>query len=397
MTRPTRRALLGVLAACAPGPVRAQGLRDLLEPLRGPVFDLGRDRTGPLLLEPGPESAITPGRLNGAPVRVLFDSGAERSVVDLALARRLRLAAGAPFDVRDAAGRSAPAVTLDGVALRLPGLTFHDLAAVAVDLAPLAQTGQSPPVILGAEAFASLLFALDRDAGTAEFARAGRLAPPPGARPLPLLADGGRARRFPLQLGGAGTVWTQFDLGSQAPLTGAYAEASARGWLRGRRVSTWAAATVAAVARERIASLPDVSFAGAPLPPTPVELLDTWTAADTPLVAGFPLLSRFRLLVDYGADRLWAAPLPGLNAPFARDRSGLALRPGPGGRARVAHVALGSPAAAAGWREGEELVSVRDANGAIQGPGWGYGPAGRRVEITTGDGRRRELVLADYY
>ncbi len=398
MSRERRAFLAGLAAFAGAGlPARAQ-LRGLLDAPAGAVFDAGRSTTGAIALESGPENAIFRGLLNGAPVRVLLDSGASLSVVDVGLARRLRLPGVERQAVRDTAGVATAGVQLRDVSLRLPGLTFLQLDTVAVDLSPLAETGQEVPMILGAEAFAGLAVALDRARGGVSFSKPALAQPPAGAVAISLAADGGRTRLLPLEVQGAPRVWTQFDLGAQSPLSASFAFAQAQGWLRGKRISTWAAASVAGVTTERIATLDGVRLAGVALPPTPVELLDRWDTPEAPLLAGYPLLSRFRLLADYAASRLWLSPEGRIDAPFRRNRSGLALRPATDGRAsQVVHVALGSPAARAGLRAGEEIGQVHDTSGQALGDGWGDGPAGEAVRLSMTDGRLLTLMLADYF
>lgn len=329
-------------------------------------------------------------------MRVLLDSGASLSIVDLRLARRLRLQPVEARSVQDSSGVAARAVQLAGVTLRLPSLTFLDLPTVALDLAPLAETGQEVPFILGAEAFDALAVEVDRAAGRVGFSTPAAARPPAGATALPLRAHGQRTRLVPMRVQGAGPIAAQFDLGSQSPLTASLSYAQAQGWLRGRRVSTWAAASVSGVTVERIATLEGASLGGVALPPTPVELLAGWDTPEAPLLVGYPLLSRFRMLVDAPDGRLWLAPGPDAGRPFRRNRSGLALRPVQGGQA-VVHVAAGSPAALTGWRAGETVIAVTDAQGRPAPDGWGYGPAGARYRVTPSGGGGRDLTLADYF
>ena len=404
MNRLSRRATLAGLATLAGAAAtalsgRARGWEDPLSSAGGPVFDDGVATTGPITIETGPESLIFRGLLGAQPVRVLLDSGASLSVVDLRLARRLRLEPTQARAVADSAGLPARAVQLAGVTLRLPGLTFLDLATVALDLSPLAETGQEVPMILGAEAFAALAVEVDRAAARVSFSAPSAARPPPGAVATPLRANGGRTRLVSLEVEGSGATPAQFDLGSQSPLTASLAYAQAHGWLAGKRVSTWAGATVSGVAEERIATLAGVRLGGWTLPPTPVELLSGWDTPDAPLLVGYPLLSRFRMLVDAPDARLWLAPLPGLERPFRRDRSGLAVRPASEGEGlEVVHVAAGSPAAAGGWRAGEVILSATDAQGRPAGDAFGFGAEGTRLRLRVrGDPRPRDLTLADYF
>ena len=397
VSRIARRSLLaGVLATC--GAARAQSLAELARGERAMAYAFvgGARSTGWLDAEPGRDDLTLPGRLNGAPVRVLLDSGASRSVVDLRLARRLGLKLSDPVTVSDTGGRGVPAAELHDLHLALEGLTLSGLQAVALDLKEVAEAGRDPPVILGRDVFLHLLVDIDPPSRKVAFHDPAAFSPPAGARRLPLTVNGERTRTTVLQVGGSGPLAAEFDLGSQSALIASEAFARARGWLRGRRVSTWVGGSVTGVTPESIATLEGVSLAGVAMPPLPLEMLPTWPAAAPPLVIGLPLLSRFRMVTDYPHDGLWLVPSPvEVARPFRRDRSGLALRPVAGG-AEVLHVAAGGPAQAGGWRVGEIVATVdgRPAGGASD---WRAGPVGRTVTLGLPDGRVRRLTLADYF
>ncbi len=396
---PSRRMLLAALAASAPGVARAQGLRSLLpkEPAAfSASFAGGRDTTGWLASAPG-GSLVLRGRLNGAPVRVLLDSGAGASLVDVQTARALGLRASAARRVDDGAGLSRPGADLLDVELTLGSLRLVDLHTVAVDLPPLIEgpDGASDPLfVLGREAFERLLVEIDGPGGRVAFHAPAAASPPTGAHALPLTRTDDLTRRFPVAVEGSADVSAQFDTGSQSPLVAQQAFAEAHGWLSGRPTSTWIAGTVAGVREERTATLRSLSIAGFAIAPPPVETVATWDRADTPLVVGLPVLSRFRLMTDYAHDRLWLAPDPqALRKPFRKDRSGLAVRP-LAGSLQVAHVAARSPASAGGWRVGERIAEV---DGFAPGSGLPDGPAGRTLTLTLAGGERRRLTLADYF
>ncbi len=85
---------------------------------------------------------------------------------------------------------------------------------------------------------------------------------------------------------------------------------------------------------------------------------------------------------------------------YRKDRTGLALVIRPD-RLVVAHVAPGSPAEAARWRVGEEIVSIngRAIDAAYNASDlwkWRYQPSGTKVRMTMSHGEVRHLVLADY-
>ncbi len=98
--------------------------------------------------------------------------------------------------------------------------------------------------------------------------------------------------------------------------------------------------------------------------------------------------------------RLARAHAPGTGRT-GKSRSGLRSLLS-GDRLVVTHVSNGSPAEAAGWRVGEEIVAV---NGWRTGSPeftdelsyWDFWPAGTVVQLTMADGTERELSLADYH
>ena len=115
---------------------------------------------------------------------------------------------------------------------------------------------------------------------------------------------------------------------------------------------------------------------------------------------GAGILSRFRVVFDYSRSCLWLEPGPDLGAPFPKDRSGLALQWGDGALT-VEFVAPASPAAEAGWKEGERLAAL---DGEPAGENWwktftkfAEAKAGTEARFTLADGTERKLVLKEYY
>ena len=76
-------------------------------------------------------------------------------------------------------------------------------------------------------------------------------------------------------------------------------------------------------------------------------------------LVGYSLLRRYRVVIDYPRKVLWLDPIPGYRdeRPYEYSQVGIQLeRVGP--RVRVTAVALDSPAAAAGIRRGDEIVTI---------------------------------------
>ena len=86
---------------------------------------------------------------------------------------------------------------------------------------------------------------------------------------------------------------------------------------------------------------------------------------------------------------------------FTKDRSGMTLQ-ARDGRLLVLYVADGSPAAAAGWRAGDEIVAINGEAVAalllpVPSPAGALGRPAEKVVLTKADGSTATIVLADYY
>lgn len=115
---------------------------------------------------------------------------------------------------------------------------------------------------------------------------------------------------------------------------------------------------------------------------------------------GTGTLQRYRVLLDPRAGRMVLLPGKTAAARVPRSTSGLLVQ-FTGAALRVVHVMRGSPAAATGWKAGEEIcsadgVAVTDdvGDGAIE---WIIGTPGRTVRVELCDGTVRNLTLADFY
>ncbi|MGN6270001.1 MAG: aspartyl protease family protein [Sphingomonas sp.] len=116
---------------------------------------------------------------------------------------------------------------------------------------------------------------------------------------------------------------------------------------------------------------------------------------------GTGLLQRYRVLLDPHAGRLVFAPGPDADQPPVRSTSGLLLGFA-GDRLRVVHVMRNSPAAEAGWKQGDTICAVdgkpipRDyPDNALSN--WSVGTPGRTVSLTSCDGATRQLTLRRFY
>lgn len=116
---------------------------------------------------------------------------------------------------------------------------------------------------------------------------------------------------------------------------------------------------------------------------------------------GSGFLQRYRVLLDPVAGRMVLQPGPAADRPPLRSTSGLLVGVEPD-RLRVLHVMRGSPAAEAGWHEGDRICAIDGSpiTAAYTGSPlatWSIGAAGRVVALRLCDGAVRSLTLKHFY
>jgi hypothetical protein len=345
-----------------------------------------------------------PARINGRPVEVLLDSAADVTAIDRAFAEEIGLVT-AGSGVVVGSGGSAASSWARNVMVEIGNLRLDHSRVTVLDLSDVSRRLGIPlPVILGRPAFDELVVDIDFTASTIGFHAPAAFAPPPGARAVPLTRYGGN-RTVPVSIEGGPPVEVEFDLGSAAYMDVYPSYWQPRRLLEGRRQSRSLSGAIGGAAEHVVATLRSLDFAGERFTGVPASFTTPGSTLDSDRSAGLlglSILSRFRLMIDYGRDRLFAAPLGDAHSrPFPKDRSGLGFDPGLAGLA-VAHVAPGSPAAEAGWKAGEVIaridgVPVGTGGDPAARPRLDLLPAGRTIRFDMADGSARTLVLADYF
>lgn len=346
-----------------------------------------------------------PATVNGAPVHVLLDSGAEATVVDTRFAEKLGLKPVGSLPAEGTGGSSTAAIAT-GVDIAIGSVTLNDLTVAIIDLAEIEKRiGRPMPVILGKEAFNQLAVDVDFQARKIAFHDPARLVPPAGAVAVPVTEIGG-LRAVEASIEGGPPMLFDFDIGNGSPLLLFSAYWQPRKLDQTRPSSKLMSGAIGGVREQSQITIKSLTFGG-------VEFRDIPTVLSAPGAAavdsdrtfgniGLPIISRFRLITDYPRDKLYLVPQADAAAkPFPKDRSGLQIVAQPD-RLKVAYVAPGSPAEKAGWTAGEEIVAVdgRAIGADYAGSDlskWRSGDAGRTVELTLADGTKRKLTLATYF
>jgi len=298
-------------------------------------------------------------------------------------------------------------------------LTLRDVDVGAFDFSAVAKNiGHPLPFVLGDEVFNELAVEIDFQHRRIAFRDPATVTKPAGASEVPLIRI--KDRTVPVSIDGATPVPFEFDLGDGSPLDVAPSYYQARQLLNGRRTSQTVAGGVGGYRPETVASLRDVGFAGVDFADVPANFTaDVASADNSNLIMGtigLPMLARFRLIVDYSHDRLFATPTADAsNAPFSRDRLGLYLDR-KGAVLVVGFVAPGSPAKTAGFKIGDVIARIDNVRSGekpidlnqIDQPStsaWSETtfralrdePVGTVVTFTLANGSKKRVELADFY
>ena len=345
------------------------------------------------------------GEVNGVETDVVLDSGAGMTVLDASFARKLNLRPEGELEARGTGG-NVGAGLVSGVTVKLAGIELGPLSAAVIDLSDVGRRlGRPLPVILGKELFHALVVDLDYPASRIRFLDAPSFRYGGPGRKLDLIPAEDGHKSVTLAIEGGEPVVVGLDTGQGGALSVFRHYADARSLLAGRPVSETRSGGVGGATTMKVATLRSVTIAGYELRNVPAafQATDVRGAFDTKRQEGnlgAGLLSRFRVLFDYSRSALWLEPGPALDAPFPKDKCGLGLQWADGALA-VVFVAPGSPAAAAGWNEGERLAAL---DGEPAGPDygkalvrWADAKAGTRIRLTLADGTERSLVLEEYY
>lgn len=346
------------------------------------------------------DTILLPATVNGIRTSALLDTGSPFCVLNSAFA------SSAGIELGDSDRHfSGPGGHFRGVATRtfpidVGGKPFTVTSGYVADLTGVSQAmGRTIGFIIGQDFLNSLV--LDLHCGRQIFRVLDRGASIDltGLVEWRLGLSARRARTVLVSLNGQTAIHAVVDTGNANALliSGEYADASGLSALQG---STALAATASGVTTTRLVTVDRLSVGGTTISNVPGEIFRTWSATDTPINLGLPLLAADRLVLDLGSDRLFRSDE--VSASFIRrDRSGLGLATQPD-RLNVVHVATGSPAHDTGWREGESIIAV---NGRPIDTGyesgelwrWRYQPAGTVVALTLIDRTVRQLELRDYY
>ena len=356
---------------------------------------------------------LTPGNqirfqmsVDGKPVTAILDTGVSYSVIarqsHAVDATRVRSNGSAT-----AIGGAVPIGWMATKTLRIGGLDRSGGGLSVADLPALA-TGSARAVdlLIGRDITGDQALDIDYPNHRFRLIASGRMPFRGAVAPL-TVSPGRRLYESAITLGGRRLSPVVIDTGDGSAIT-----VSASAWRTAapKGVSTTSAVSfgLAGPTVNELAVVPDVRVGGNAGRDAEVRIEPKGGFSDTIGVAGrigSGFFQRYRVLLDPAAGRMVLAPGKDADDPILRSTSGLlvGIEPDPTpARLKVLHVMQGSPAAAAGWRDGDEICSV-DGNRIMSDYAasplarWSVGTPGRVVRLGLCSGTTRALTLASFY
>ena len=342
------------------------------------------------------------GRINGQSAWMMLDSGASSTVLNRGFAERIGIRQGRAITARGIGGTEQGSVA-EGVSIEVGPLHIGGTNLLVLDLGPTErQIGRPIDVILGMEAFRAGILDIDFPGRRIRFAPSAGFAPPPDAIAVPISQAQGR-RTIPVSVNGGPPFPADLDIGHGGALMLSRDYVQRNPDIATLPFAPTTAGGVGGRVPKHLVSLPTVSIAGHTFRGVSTTL--SLGADDIPVTGGnigIDLLQRFRLIFHYGRGTLFLVPnAAALAEPMPKNRLGLRLVLAED-RLRVDEVIPGSPGAEAGWRAGDEIVTV---NGTpVDGRFWYRDdsrfttmPAGTLLDLVRADGTRQPVTLRDFY
>jgi hypothetical protein len=360
---------------------------------------------------------VTPGNqirfqmtVDGKAVTAILDTGVSYSV----LARRSAVADLARIKTNGTAtaiGGAVPigwlptkTITIGGLSRRGGGLSVAELPAFA--------TGSAAPVdlLVGGDITGGQALDIDFPHHRFRIIASGRM-PFRGATAPLTISPGRRLYESAITLGGRRLAPVVIDTGDGSAIT-----VAASAW---RDVAPPGVVTTSAVSYglagptvSEMAIVPDVRVGGNAGRDAEVRIEPQGGFSDMIGVAGrigSGFLQRYRVLLDPKAGQMILEPGTDADDPPLRSTSGLLIGIEPAApsarlptRLKVLHVMKGSPAATAGWHDGEQICTIDgqpipDDYAASPLAHWSVGTPGRVVRLGLCGGVTRALTLARFY
>jgi predicted aspartyl protease len=313
---------------------------------------------------------FVPVRVGGSePLSFILDTGASVTVVNRAVAERLKLDLAAGEDATTGGGSVATA-SVSGVTLSVGDVSLSDVTLVAIDLSGL-HAGLGRPVdgILGYDIFQRYVVEIDYERGAVRLHEPAGYVYAGGGDSLPVVIED-RIPFAQLQLRGAGgrlaTAKVELDTGQTGAVTliAPFVAANDLVGAEQPRLRIRTGALLSGAVTAEVVRLPEVRLGRFQVADPIVNVTPGAEGAGvsgaTAGLLGGEVLRRFKVIVDYSRSRVVLEPNAQLDAPMEFDMSGMSLAAVPADPSvyRVRALIEGSPATDAGVSVGDLLTGI---------------------------------------
>jgi PDZ domain len=312
------------------------------------------------------------------------------------------------IDKNFVAAASLPAATegggsVAGLEVRVGDLTLQNATAAPADLQAQVFDARilRHPVIfrLGEEVFNQVVVDIDYAHHRVAFLDPKAVTKPAAAVEVPLIELDGE-RVVPLSINGAVPAQFELELGNAiGPLLVTPAYAHSQKLLEAHAASQRLSGPFV----ETVVSVDRLSFAGIDFAHVPIAFVPDTELPPASITGGvgLPLLSKFRLILDYSRDHLYAIPnTAAIKKPIEKDRIGLLLDK-KSTDLSVIFVSPHSPAEAAGFKKGDKIALIDgkpfDAWPTPAIVGFQMADPGTTHIFSMADGTVRRIKAADFF
>jgi PDZ domain/Aspartyl protease len=310
------------------------------------------------------------GQLGGKPTSFVLDTGAEASVIDAQHAAAIGLAGAGSIAARGNGESTVSAQVIAKPELLVAGMKMPVETMYAVPLRALwPREGRAMEAILGHDVLSHFVVEIDYAASKIRLHDPERFTVPAGAASLPMSYETNvPAIRAAFELPNGRRIEGRMivDTGNSGGLDlyGPFVDKNDIRATLGRIVEGAGGMGVGGIAKQDLSRITALHLGPFVLRAPVVSLSrDAKGGAAHPELAGNlggRVLRRFTVFVDYPHDRLVLKPNNSIDTPFEYDMSGLALAAEGEAfdRIVVRRVLPGTPALAAGFKEGDEIASI---------------------------------------
>jgi hypothetical protein len=333
---------------------------------------------------------LLPVSIGGEQLTARLDTGGAFSIMHPDSASRLGLRTVGKVQASGLGGKSITYDTAESVAVGIGDRRVQSKPLLIIPLSSMADDADTKvDITLGRDIVGNQAIEIDFDRSVVRFTPSSQFKPMKGTARLAIRRVG-EDRTIETIVTKWGMVRADFDTGNpgtveMTPSVGAKA-------LDGQATSQFLATGIDGKFVLLNATLPSLTIAGVELLSVPVAVR---ARPGDRIGLGMDILKRFNLTIDLARDQMWMTPNAGLKDSYRKDGTGIWTDVNTWPR-KLLLVSKGSPAEQAGLKPGDMLAQILDESGKVVDH-TDYLRMGEALTVVTVDGRRVNIVTADYF